>query len=104
MLKFSLLALAFPSAVLSVVFSLDNAFSNSSYLFNKQYPNTTAASQAKLISYADESAEGGPWSEFKPFTFRTDANHKPFRCYEQSGYSSKWRQAHVHELGPLVSP
>lgn len=67
MLKFMLLAVVvLPSAVLSSVVSLDNAFYNATYVFGKNFPKNTANAQKTILASADESAKGGPWSEFSP--------------------------------------
>lgn len=58
-----LVAAIFPAAVLSFD-SYPNEFVNSTYLVSKQYPTNTVVAQNTIVSWADQFAGLGPWSEF----------------------------------------
>lgn len=40
-----------------------NDFINPNYVLSKNFDNTTIPSQQTILAWADQSADGGPWSE-----------------------------------------
>lgn len=53
----------FPAAVHSFE-DYDNGFVNVTYMAAKNFPNTTLIAQNTIMTWADQFAELGPWSEF----------------------------------------